>query len=531
MNKTVLFGKEARDKVLEGVKKIAAAVKVTLGASGKCVLISNSFHADYALHQLPIQVTKDGYTVTRNFNLSDPIENVGSEMIKEAAQKTVDMVGDGTTTTTILAEAFIRYGIEAIDKGANSQKLKKEIDKAVDYVVEMLKKMAIPVRGDVEKIRQIATVSANNDTEIGTLIAEAFEKIGEDGIIDIQESKSPLTEVKIADGFKFDKGWLLPYFITNKAKAEAELIEPYILLYDNPISKIETIAPVLQQVVQQGKPILIICEDMDSAALALVTMNVAQGKLKACVVKCPSFNNSKKETMEDLAIVTGGTYISDQKGISLENAKLQHLGVAKKVIVTKDSTIIIDGERDKESFDELYANLKMNIVDAKDEIEKQKIEKRIARLKGGVAVISVGGATETEMGERRDRVDDAVRATKAAVEEGYVAGGGISIIMATDAIDTKRFNENPLGYGVLIPSMEAPFRQICINAGVDDTDILAKITEFGKDIGYNAKTDTIENLIESGIIDPVKALRCSIINAASVAGMVLTSECLIVDGY
>lgn len=530
MNKTVLFGKEARDKVLEGVKKIAAAVKVTLGASGKCVLISNSFHQDYELHQLPIQVTKDGYTVTKNFNLSDPIENVGSKMVKEAAQKTVDMVGDGTTTTTILAEAIIEHGIKAIENGANSQQLKKSIDKCVEYVVEQLKKMAIPVSGDVEKIKQIATVSANNDAEIGQLIADAFAKIGEDGIIDIQESKSPITEIKIADGFKFDKGWLQPYFITNRAKAECELIDPYILLYDNPISKIETIAPILQQVVQQNKPILIVCEDMDSAALALVTMNVAQGKLKACVVKCPSFNNSKKETMEDLAIVSRGTYISDQKGISLENAKLSHLGRAKKVIVSKDTTIIIDGEKDQEQFDELYANLKMNIIDSKDDAEKQRIEKRIARLKGGVAVISVGGATETEMGERRDRVDDAVRATKAAVEEGYVAGGGISLIRAVKNITTEMYNKES-GYSILIPSLEAPLRQICINAGVDDSKIVAQIAEFGDDIGYNAKTDTIENLIESGIIDPIKALRCSLINAASVAGMVLTSECLIVDGY
>lgn len=524
MNKVVLFDNEAREKILQGVKKISAAVKVTLGASGKCVLISNAVHGDYQLHQLPILVTKDGYTVTKHFNLSDPIENVGAKMIKDAAQKTVYEVGDGTTTTTVLAEALIETGIEYINSGINSLEIKKDIDAGVESIINKIKAMAVPVRGDIEKVRQIATVSANNDTEIGDLIAEAVTKIGDDGVIDIETSKTSTTSVTVDDGFKFDKGVLKDWFITNRAKNECELIEPYIFLFDRPITTMKAIAPILQKVVENKKPILIICDDMDGEALALLTMNVAERKISACVVQSPQFNNSKKETMDDIAAVTGATYVSNQAGIDIENVQLKHLGTARKVVISKDSTIIIGGDKNKEEYDDLFSNLKMNLVDAKTEEEKEALEKRIARLQGGVAVISVGGATEVEMGERRDRVEDAVRATKAAIAEGYVPGGGTAFVKCFVEGETP-------GEKVIYNAILRPMLQICENAGKNGEDYLPTIKSGGINIGYNVKTDKVEDMVTAGVIDPVKALRCSLINAASVAGMVLTSQCLIADTF
>lgn len=529
MNKNVLFGKEARDKVLSGVNKISAAIKVTLGPMGKCVLISRAEMIDYGVYNLPIHVSKDGYTVSRSFKLTDPMENVGVMLIQEAAKKTVDMAGDGTTCTSILAEALIQGGMKLIDEGANSQELKKGIDVAVDYVVKELKKIAIPVGTDLEKIRHVASIAANNDSSIGDLIAEAFKKIGNEGVIDIEEAKSVNTEIKVTDGFKFDKGWLRPMFVTNQGKNTCELNDPYILLYDKNITTMKQIVPILNQVASESKPIVFICDDIDGEALAFLVVNNAQRKLSTCIISSPFLGDKKRELMEDLAVVTGATFISDLKGIGIESVKLEHLGKAKKIIISKDDTVIISGEKNKHEFDDLYNNLKMNSVQAESDQEKEMIENRIARLTGSIAIISVGAPTEIEMKEKKDRVDDSIRATKSAIAEGIVAGGGISFLQAIKTVSSGEYNKNKLGFDLVLKALEVPLRQICINAGADETEILKQVADLGDDIGYNAKTGAIENLIESGVIDPVKVLRCSLQNASSVAGMILTTECLIVD--
>lgn len=538
MRKKTLYGVEAREKILAGAKKISDAVKITLGPSGRNVLISQSMVVDYGVHSLPMHVTKDGYTVTKNFEIDDdPFEQAGVLMIKEAALRTVEMAGDGTTTCVVLAEAILEKGIEMINAGANPMELKKGIEKSVNYIVHKLKEMAIPIKGDIEKIRQIATVSANNDKEIGDLIASAFEKIGMEGVIDIESSTSVNTTIKLSDGYKWSNGWLSPLFINNKEKQICEFIDPYILLYEKKITHFSQVQKALELCNQQGKPIVIICEGADEQGLAFLAMNNMQQRIRCCVVAAPSFGELRREEMEDLALLTGGTYISDSKGVGIKEVEIENFGQAKKIVVSKTETIIIGGNAKDKAVDNLLNELRINLEGENTETEKNKIEKRIARLKGGIAVIQVGANTETELKEKIDRIDDAVRATKAAIAEGYVAGGGSSFL--------KIFKESGISIGMLIGDtveiepysynkllnyvLHQPLKQICKNAGVESGPIIKTIQVMMGDIGYNAKTGKTENLLESGIIDPVKVLRCALQNAASAASMILTSECLIVD--
>lgn len=556
MNKKTLYGKDAREAVLSGVKKISAAVKVTLGPMGRNVLVSQSMVIDYGVHNLPIKITKDGYNVTKAFEINDnPFEQAGVLMVKEAAQKTVDQAGDGTTTTVLLLEAIVEKGIELVNNGANPMELKKGIDKAVEYVVAELAKMAIPIKGDLNRIRQIATVSANNDAEIGDWIAKAFEKIGDAGVIDLEASTGVNTEIKIAAGYKWDNGWASPHFITNKEKQITEFIDPYILLYEKKVTHHSQVQKALEICIRDGRAILIICEDVDEEGLAFLAMNTIQKRIQCCVVKAPSFGNNRRLEMEDLAVLTGGTYISDSKGLGIRDIEVANFGMAKKVIISKDETIIINGQSDKAVLEDLLNELKMNLAEAKTEDEKSPIEKRIAKITGCIAVIQVGAATETEMKEKLDRFDDAVRATKAAIAEGFVAGAGTALIRIVphgieidiDAIEKgppddilKIFNQTGISVyhsvkpddnflTIIFDVLYEPLIQICKNAGVESSDKIKTIMLRGGSIGYNAKTDTIEDLVEAGIIDPVKVLRCALQNAASSAGMILTSEVLICD--
>ncbi len=513
MNKKTLYGKDAREQILEGVKKISEAVKCTLGPMGRNVLISQSAVIDYGVHSLPLHSTKDGYNTTRAFDLTDePFQKAGVLLVKEAAQKTVDQAGDGTSTTVVLLEAIATEGVKLIEAGANPMELKKGIDSAVEYVVAELKKMAVPIKGDVEKIRQIATVSANNDSSIGDLIAQAFEKIGEDGIIDIEAGRSTVTEIKIADGYKWNKGWISPLFINNKEKQMCEFTDPLILMYEKRINHHSQVQRALELAIPQGRPILIVCEDADEEGLAFLAMNNMQKRIQCCVVKSPSFANGRREEMEDVAMLTGGIYLSDSKGVSIKEIEFTDFGSAKKVIITKEETVIIGGNQNESDVDTLINELKMNLTQAKDEDEKFPIEKRIARLKGGVAVIQVGGATETEMKEKLDRFDDAVRATKSAMSEGFVPGGGSAFLGIKS------------GSEVIDAALKSPLENICKNAGVE-----SMVDKVHSGLGYNAKTGKLENLVDSGVIDPVKVLRCALQNAASSAGTLLTTECLIVD--
>lgn len=538
MRKQTLYGAEAREKILAGAKKIAAAVKVTLGPKGRSVLIGQSVVVDYGVHNLPMHITKDGYTVTKNFEINDdPFEQTGVLMIKEAALRTVEMAGDGTTTCVVLAEAILEKGIELINAGANPMELKKGIDSAVEYVVEELKKMAIAIKGDIEKIRQIATVSANNDKEIGDLIASAFEKIGMEGVINIEPSASVDTTLKMSDGYKFESGWVSPLFINNKEKQICEFVDPYILLYEKRVTHFTQVQKALELCTEQGKPILIICEGADEQGLAFLAMNNMQQRIRCCVVVSPSFGEGRREEMEDIALLTGGTYISDSKGVGIKEIGIENFGQAKKVVITRGETVIIGRNANADSVTGLLNELRMNLAEAKNENEKYTIEKRIARLKGGIALIQVGANTETEMKEKLDRYDDAVRATKAAISEGFVAGAGTGFINAivpayekeARRVDIEGISDYSAGFSSLIQILYEPLVQICRNAGIEAikiTDILASVKGNN---GYNAKTNAIENLIESGIIDPVKVLRCALQNAASAASIILTSECLIVD--
>lgn len=535
MVKKVLFGKEARDKMLSGVTKIVDAVKVTMGANGKCVLIGNAIYGNDGLVQLPTLVTKDGYTVTRHFQLEDPQENRGAMMIKEAAMKTVEQVGDATTCTCVLAEALISNGMKLIDNGANSQQLRKGMDKALEYVIGELKKISTPVKGNIDRIRQIATVSANNDISIGNLIAEAFSKIGDEGIIDIEPSSGIETEIKISDGFKFERGWISPLFVNNPAKESCEFENPFILLYEKKITHHTQVEKAVTLAMQANKQLVIICEDADEEGLAFLAMNNHQKRIRVCVVKSPEFGTLRLENMEDIALLTGGTYISDSKGTGIKEIDDSYFGTAKKVIVSKKETTIIGGEKKGEEFDEFIADLKMNLTQCKAEDERYPIEKRIARLTGGVAVIKVGAATETELNEKLDRVDDAVRATRASISEGFVAGGGMAFLKMPKHIKVdNEISDFEKGERLVMLSLSAPFNQICENSGVNPDDILLKMKEVKsakKTIGYNALTDEIVDMVDAGVIDSTKALRYALTNAISVAGMVLTSECVIVTTH
>lgn len=516
MQKQILTGKEAREKIFSGVKKVSDAVVSTLGPMGRNAIISRCQPSQTGLQYWMPFVTKDGVTVARNLTLDNQIENTGANLIKQAAEKTMLDAGDGTTTTCLLMKAILEKGIELIEDGENPQELKMGIDEAVSYVVSELKKIATPVGNDIEKIRQVATVSANNDIVIGNLIAEAFSKIGKDGIIDIRESANAQTTIEPSEGIKIERGWESQYFVTNKAKNECELIDPYILLYDKKISTISQFGEILLPIINEGGQLLIICEESDGEALASLAMNASNGSFKCCVIKCPEFGEKKREAMEDIAILTAATYISDEKGKSLSKAVLNDFGRAKKVIVSKNETSIISPTTRKAELSELLDNLKMDLVNKEGE-EKEQIEKRIARLTGGVAVLYVGANTEVEMKEKKDRCDDAVRATKAAVEEGYVPGGGTAFLRIES------------GNEIIDTILLAPLKQICDNAGVDYKNILGQVMAAKGNVGYNAKANKIEDMVEAGIIDPVKVLRCSLENAASAATMILTSETLICD--
>lgn len=518
MLKKYLFGPDARAKLLAGVKKIAAAVKVTLGPSGRNVLISTSHVADYGVHNNPIHVTKDGVTVSSAFKITDcPFEQAGVMMVQEAALKSVDQAGDGTTTTVVLTEAIVEKSMELIEKGANPMELKRDIDKAVAYFVDELKKMSTPVKGDMNRIGQIATISANNDPEIGGWIATAFQKIGDEGVISLEPSASGKTEIKIADGYKWEQSWVSPLFINNREKQLCEFENPFILIYQNRINHHTQVMKALELATKQGRPLFIICEDAVDEGLAFLAMNNYQNRARVCVVKAPAYGDDRRVEMEDIAMLTGGTYISDVRGVSIKDVELENFGVAKKVIVNKDETVIIGGMGEPAEIENHVNEIRMNLAQAKNEDERYPIEKRIAKLTGGVAVIQVGAATETEMKERLDRYDDAVRATKAAISEGYVAGGG------TTFIRIKTGNE------IVDYATGKILEQICLNVG-DNPSVVHDIVH-GNDgnIGYNAKAGHAMDLVEAGVIDPTKVIRCALQNAASAASMIITSECLIVD--
>lgn len=529
MQKQILTGKEARDKIYEGVKKVSDAVVSTLGPMGRNAIISRCFPSEVGLQYYMPFVTKDGVTVARNITLTDQLENTGANLIKQASEKTMSDAGDGTTTTCLLMKVILEQGLKLIDAGVNPQELKKGIDSAVAFVVSKLKQMAVPVGNDIEKIRQVATVSANNDTVIGDLIAEAFGKIGVHGDIDIEEAKGVDTEIKVTSGFKFFRGWLSPYFITNQSKAECELINPYIMLYDKKISVLKDILNILDLVKSEDRSLLIICDDSDGEALAGLAMNAADKRIKCCIVKSPEFGDLKREAMEDLAVITGALYVSDEKGKALKNIAIKDLGNAEKIIVGKDETVIVSAKGNPEELEDLLNNLKMNLV-GKEGKEKEQIERRIAKLTGSVAVLYVGAATEVEMKEKKDRVDDAIRATKAAIAEGFVIGSGASFLKIGGIELNNRLTPDVInGAGVIELIMSEPLTQICKNAGVEYIDKISEIKNTDNNIGYNAKTDKIEDLVKSGIIDPVKVLRCSLENAASAATMILTFETLICD--
>lgn len=518
MLKKTLYGNDARASLLSGVHKIAAAVKVTLGPAGRNVLISQSQVIDYGVHNLPLHVTKDGFTVSRAFKITDnPFEQAGVLLVQEAAQKSVDQAGDGTTTTVVITEALVEKGMELVSKGANPIELKRNIDIAVDKFVLELKRLSIPVKGDIDRIRQIATISANNDAEIGGWIAKAFEKIGDEGVIDLEPSPSGITEIKISDGYKWGQTYVSPLFINNREKQTCEFDKPYILIYQNRINHHTQVMRALELAMNEGRSLLIICEDATDEGLAFLAMNNIKNKVNVCVVKAPSYADGRRIEMEDIAMLTGGSYISDIRGVNIKEIEKANFGVAMKVVVTKDETIIIQGLGDQVEIENCINELRMNLAQAKNEDERFPIEKRIAKLTGGIAVIQVGAATETEMKERLDRYDDAVRATKAAIAEGYVAGGG------TTFLRIKTGNE------VVDYATGKILEQICLNVGVDPKPVIEEIKATEGSTGYNAKTNEVIDMVEGGVIDPTKVIRCALQNAASAASMLITSECLIVD--
>jgi chaperonin GroEL len=523
MSKQVKYNVEARDALKRGVDILANAVKVTLGPKGRNVIIDKKFGSP--------SITKDGVTVAKEIELRDPIENMGAQMVKEVASKTADIAGDGTTTATVLAQAIVTAGIKNVAAGANPMDLKRGIDKAVAAIVENLKQQSQTVGEDNNKIKQVASISANNDEVIGALIAEAMGKVGKDGVITVEEAKGTETEVKTVEGMQFDRGYLSPYFVTNADKMEAELENPYILIYDKKISNMKELLPVLEKQVQTGKPLLIIAEDLDGEALATLVVNKIRGSLKVVAVKAPGFGDRRKAMLEDIAILTGGTVISEERGYKLENADLSYLGTAEKVLVDKDNTTIINGAGDSEDIKSRVNQIKAQIETTTSDYDKEKLQERLAKLAGGVAVLYVGAASEVEMKEKKDRVDDALHATRAAVEEGIVAGGGVAFIRAIEALEgMKGLNEDETtGIAIVKRAVEEPLRQICENAGIEGSIVVQKVKEGTGDFGYNARTDVYENLIAAGVIDPTKVGRVALENAASIAAMLLTTECVLAD--
>jgi chaperonin GroEL len=522
MAKDILFNTEARDKLKRGVEIIADAVKVTLGPKGRNVILDKKFGA-------PV-VTKDGVTVAKEVELKDPIENMGAQLVKEVASKTADDAGDGTTTATVLTQAIFNYGIKNVAAGANPMDLKRGIDKGVSAIVQHLREQSKTISSSNE-IAQVATISANNDKEIGDMIAEAMEKVGKDGVITVEEAKGTETEVKTVEGMEFDRGYLSPYFVTNTEKMEAELESPYILIYDKKVSAMKELLPVLEAVAQTGKPLVIIAEDVDGEALATLVVNKIRGSLKVAAVKAPGFGDRRKAMLEDIAILTGGTVISEERGYKLENATLDYLGTAEKVNIDKDNTVIVNGDGKKEEIDARVNQIKSQIETTTSDYDREKLQERLAKLSGGVAILYIGAATEVEMKEKKDRVDDALHATRAAVQEGIVAGGGVALVRSVSVLDGLEVEneDQQTGLNIIRVAVEAPLRTIVENAGGEGSVIIQRVKEGKDDFGYNAREDKFENLIAAGIIDPTKVTRLALENAASIASLLLTTECVVSD--
>ena len=524
MAKQIFFDIEARNKMKKGVDTLANAVKVTLGPKGRNVVIEKKFGAP--------SVTKDGVTVAKEIELEDPIENMGAQMVKEVASKTADIAGDGTTTATVLAQAIISEGLKMVAAGANPMDLKRGIDKAVSLVVESLKSQSQTVGSDSKKIQQVATVSANNDETIGKLIAEAFSKVGKEGVITVEEAKGTDTTVDVVEGMQFDRGYISPYFVTNSEKMEVELQNPYILIYDKKISNMKDILHILEKVAQGGRPLLIIAEDPEGEALATLVVNKLRGTLKVAAVKAPGFGDRRKEMLQDIAILTKGIVISEEQGFKLENADLTYLGQATSVTINKDNTTVVGGKGKKEDITARVNQIKAQIEITTSDYDKEKLQERLAKLSGGVAVLYVGAATEMEMKEKKDRVDDALHATRAAVEEGIVPGGGVAYIRAIESLEGKvrgQIADEQTGMAIVRRALEEPIRTLTANTGIDGSIVVQKIKEGKGDFGFNARTETYENMFKVGVIDPTKVSRVALENAASIAGMLLTTECVIAD--
>ncbi|MCS3255350.1 chaperonin GroEL [Bacteroides ovatus] len=522
MAKEILFNIDARDQLKKGVDALANAVKVTL-TKGRNVIIEKKFGAPH--------ITKDGVTVAKEIELADAYQNTGAQLVKEVASKTGDDAGDGTTTATVLAQAIVAEGLKNVTAGASPMDIKRGIDKAVAKVVESIKDQAETVGDNYDKIEQVATVSANNDPVIGKLIADAMRKVSKDGVITIEEAKGTDTTIGVVEGMQFDRGYLSAYFVTNTEKMECEMEKPYILIYDKKISNLKDFLPILEPAVQTGRPLLVIAEDVDSEALTTLVVNRLRSQLKICAVKAPGFGDRRKEMLEDIAILTGGVVISEEKGLKLEQATIEMLGTADKVTVTKDYTTVVNGAGNKDSIKERCEQIKAQIVATKSDYDREKLQERLAKLSGGVAVLYVGAASEVEMKEKKDRVDDALRATRAAIEEGIIPGGGVAYIRAIDSLEGMKGDnaDETTGIGIIKRAIEEPLREIVANAGKEGAVVVQKVREGKGDFGYNARTDVYENLHAAGVVDPAKVARVALENAASIAGMFLTTECVIVE--
>nr|WP_320916757.1 chaperonin GroEL [Bacteroides intestinalis] len=523
MAKEILFNIDARDQLKKGIDTLANAVKVTLGPKGRNVIIEKKFGAPH--------ITKDGVTVAKEVELSDAYQNTGAQLVKEVASKTGDDAGDGTTTATVLAQAIVAEGLKNVTAGASPMDIKRGIDKAVAKVVDSIKSQAEKVGDNYDKIEQVASVSANNDPVIGKLIADAMRKVSKDGVITIEEAKGTDTTIGVVEGMQFDRGYLSAYFVTNTEKMECEMEKPYILIYDKKISNLKDFLPILEPAVQTGRPLLVIAEDVDSEALTTLVVNRLRSQLKICAVKAPGFGDRRKEMLEDIAVLTGGVVISEEKGLKLEQATIEMLGTADKITVSKDNTTIVNGAGDKQNIEERCEQIKAQIAATKSDYDKEKLQERLAKLSGGVAVLYVGAASEVEMKEKKDRVDDALRATRAAIEEGIVPGGGVAYIRALDALEGFKGDniDETTGVDIIKRAIEEPLRQIVANAGKEGAVVVQKVREGKGDYGYNARTDVYENLHAAGVVDPAKVARVALENAASIAGMFLTTECVIVE--
>ena len=523
MAKEIVFNMEAREQLKKGVDELANAVKVTLGPKGRNVIIEKKFGAPH--------ITKDGVTVAKEVELADPFMNTGAQLVKSVASKTGDDAGDGTTTATVLAQSIVNVGIKNVTAGANPMDLKRGIDKAVAKVVESIKEQSEAVGSDYDKIEQVATISANNDPEIGKLIADAMRRVSKDGVITIEEAKGTETSIGVVEGMQFDRGYLSPYFVTDTEKMECVMDNPYILIYDKKISNLKDFLPILEPAIQTGRPLLVIAEDVDSEALTTLVVNRLRAQLKICAVKAPGFGDRRKEMLEDIAILTGGIVISEEKGLSLEQATIEMLGRCDKVTVSKDNTTIVNGAGNKDAIAERVAQIKAQIAATKSDYDTEKLQERLAKLAGGVAVLYVGAASEVEMKEKKDRVDDALCATRAAIEEGIVPGGGVAYIRAIDALEGLKGDnaDETTGIEIIKRAVEEPLRQIVSNAGKEGAVVVQKVREGEGDFGYNARTDVYEHMKAAGVVDPAKVTRVALENAASIAGMFLTTECVIVE--